>query len=105
MNWNVGPLLEVRGQVVGTPEELKAFQAEWDQPEPMKRGDGTVGWQFAESQRLETTRIGDVLTFHLTGLRPGTLASFRASSTAANRSATRSPAASRMKMIRCWKST
>ena len=69
----VGPLLEASGQIVGTPEELKAFQAEWDQPEPMKRGDGTVGWEFAESQRLETTRVGDVLTFHLTGLRPGTL--------------------------------
>ena len=39
----------------------------------MKRGDGTVGWQFAESQRLDTIRVGDVLTFHLTGLRPGTL--------------------------------
>ena len=28
----VGPLLEASGEVRGTPEELAAFSAEWDQP-------------------------------------------------------------------------
>jgi hypothetical protein len=68
-----GPLLEVRGEVRGTPEELDAFAAEWDQPVPMRRGNGAVGWYYAESQRLQTERAGDRLTFRLTGLRPGPL--------------------------------
>ncbi len=69
----VGPILEVRGEVRGTKEELDNFAAEWDQPEPMKRGDGTVGWHYAESKKLATRRDGDRLKFHLTGLRPGKL--------------------------------
>ena len=69
----VGPLLEARGEVRGTPEELAAFTAEWDQPEPMKRGNGEIGWYYAESKPLETTRDGDKLTFHVAGLRPATL--------------------------------
>ena len=47
--------------------------AEWDQPEPMKRGNGEVGWHYAESAKLETQVEGDKLTFHLSGLRPGKL--------------------------------
>jgi len=69
----VGPLLEARGEVRGTPEELAVFSAEWDQPEPMKRGNGEIGWYYAESKRLETKRDGDKLTFHLRDLRPGKL--------------------------------
>jgi hypothetical protein len=69
----VGTLLEARGEVRGTPEELAAFSAEWDQPEPMKRGNGEIGWYYAESKPLEIKRDGDRLTFHLTGLRPGKL--------------------------------
>jgi hypothetical protein len=69
----VGPLLEARGEIRGTAEELAAFAAEWDQPEPMKRGNGEAAWYYAESKQLETLSKGDKLTFHLTGLRPGTL--------------------------------
>jgi hypothetical protein len=69
----IGPLLTVSGEVHGTPEELRAFQAEWDQPEPMKRGDGTIGWSYAESKPLAAKQDGDKLTFKLSGLRPGTL--------------------------------
>jgi hypothetical protein len=69
----VSPFLEVRGEVHGTKAELDAFAAEWDQPEPMKRGNGKVSWSYAESRQLETTREGNKLTFHLTGLRPGAL--------------------------------
>ena len=67
------PCWRSRGEVRGTPEELAAFSAEWDQPEPMKRGNGEIGWYYAESKPLETKRDGDKLTFHLTGLRPGKL--------------------------------
>jgi hypothetical protein len=69
----VGPVLEVRGEVRGTEEELENFAAEWDQSEPMRRGDGSVGWLYADSEKLKTQRDGDKLTFHLTGLRPGKL--------------------------------
>jgi hypothetical protein len=69
----VGPLLEVRGEVRGTPAELGEFTAEWDQPEEIRRGDGKDGWQYAESKNLQTERHGDRLTFHLSGLRPGKL--------------------------------
>ncbi len=69
----IGPWLEARGEIRGTEEELKNFAAEWDQSEPMVRGDGTVGWYYAQSKRLETTRVGDKLTFHLKNLRPGRL--------------------------------
>ena len=68
----VGPLLEVRGEVPGTKEELAAFDAEWDQPEPLKGGTGSI-WYYAVSKPLETRRDGDKLRFHLTGLRPGKL--------------------------------
>ncbi len=69
----VGPFLEARGEIRGTPEELAAFAAEWDQPQPMQRGSGEVGWEYAESAKLEFQREGDNLTFHLTDLRPGKL--------------------------------
>jgi hypothetical protein len=69
----IGRLLAVSGEVHGTPEDLRAFQAEWDQPEPMKRGDGTIGWSYAESKPLAIKQEGDKLTFKLTGLRLGTL--------------------------------
>lgn len=69
----VSPLLEVKGEIRGTPAELAAFAAEWDQPAPMKRGNGEIGWHYAESKRLETEKNGDVLTFRLTGLGAGKL--------------------------------
>jgi hypothetical protein len=69
----VGPFLEASGEIRGTPEELAALAAEWDQPQPMKRGNGEVSWDYAESATLETQRDGDKLTFRLTGLRPGKL--------------------------------
>jgi hypothetical protein len=72
-NLTVSPYLEVRGEVRGTPAELAAFAAEWDQPVAMKRGNGEVGWYYAESKPLQTKRAGDKLTFQLTGLHPGTL--------------------------------
>ena len=101
----VGPLLEARGEVRGTPEELAAFSAEWDQPEPMKRGNGEIGWYYAESKPLETKRDGDKLTFHLTGLRPGKLRIVPASNRAASRSATSTAAASRTKTTWCSRSS
>ena len=63
----------------GTPEELAAFSAEWDQPEPMKRGNGEIGWHYAESKRARNQTRRRKLTFHLTGLRPGKLRIFPAS--------------------------
>jgi len=69
----VGPFLEARGEIRGTPQELAAFAAEWDQPAPMKRGNGQTAWEYAASEKLEIQRDGDKLTFHLTGLRPGKL--------------------------------
>jgi hypothetical protein len=68
-----GPFLEARGEIRGTPAELAAFSAEWDQPEPMKRGNREIGWHYAESAKLETQVDGDKLTFHLSSLRPGKL--------------------------------
>lgn len=65
--------LEVRGEIHGTPEELKNFAAEWDQPFELKTANLAAAWSYAISQRLETNREGDKLTFHLTGLRPGPL--------------------------------
>jgi hypothetical protein len=69
----VGPFLDASGEIRGTPEELAAFDAEWDQPQPMQRGDGEVGWHYAESAKLEVRRDGDKLMFHLADLRPGKL--------------------------------
>lgn len=69
----VGSYLEVTGEIRGTAEELAAFSAEWDQPEPMKRGNGEVGWHYAESKELTVRRDGDRLTFALDHLRPGKL--------------------------------
>ena len=69
----VGSFLEARGEVRGTPQELAAFSAEWDQPEPMLRGDGKAGWHYAESKPLEVRREGGKLVFHLSHLRPGNL--------------------------------
>ena len=65
--------LEVRGEVHGTAEELKNFAAEWDQPFELKTANAVATWSYAVSQRLETKREGDKLTFQLTGLRPGKL--------------------------------
>ena len=68
----VGPLLEVSGEIHGTPEQLRNFKAEWDQPVEMRRGDGTVG-QYAVSKRLQVKREGNKAVVKLTNLRPGTL--------------------------------
>ncbi|HEV3025730.1 MAG TPA: M56 family metallopeptidase [Pirellulales bacterium] len=65
--------LEVRGEIRGTPEELKNFAADWDQLFELKTANPMAAWSYAVSQRLETKREGDKLTFHLTGLRPGNL--------------------------------
>jgi beta-lactamase regulating signal transducer with metallopeptidase domain len=65
--------LEVRGEIHGTAEELQNFAAEWDQPFELKTANPAAAWSYAVSQRLETNREEDKLTFHLTGLRPGKL--------------------------------
>ena len=69
----LGSYLEVRGEVQGTPEELKNFRAEWDQPEMILRGNRVGGWIYANSARLKTMQKDGKLVFHLTGLRPGKL--------------------------------
>jgi hypothetical protein len=69
----VEPYLEVRGEVRGTPAQLAAFAAEWDQPVAMKRSNGEVSGYYAESKPLRTQRAGNKLIFHLAGLRPGPL--------------------------------
>jgi hypothetical protein len=69
----VGPFLETSGEIRGTPAELQAFAAKWEQPQPVKRGNGEHEWEYAESAKLETRLDGDKLTFHLTDLRPGKL--------------------------------
>jgi hypothetical protein len=69
----VGPFLDASGEIRGTPEELAAFDAEWDQPAPMKRGNGETEWEYAVSAKLETVRDGEKLKFQLTDLRPGKL--------------------------------
>lgn len=70
---SLGPYLEVRGEVRGTPDELDRFAAEWDQPFELTTDNPDASWLYAVSQKLETQREGDKLTFHLTGLRPGKL--------------------------------
>jgi hypothetical protein len=65
--------LEVRGEIRGTKEELKRFAAEWDQPFEQRTANPNGTWVYAVSQRLETKRVGDKLTFHLKDLRPGKL--------------------------------
>eukprot|EP00456_Euglypha_rotunda_P071582 TRINITY_DN640_c0_g1_i6.p1 TRINITY_DN640_c0_g1~~TRINITY_DN640_c0_g1_i6.p1 ORF type:complete len:1114 (-),score=275.95 TRINITY_DN640_c0_g1_i6:14006-17347(-) len=69
----LGPPLEVRGEIRGTPEELERFAAEWDQPFAMRTENPDATWDYAVSKPLETKRDGDKLTFHLTGLTPGRL--------------------------------
>jgi hypothetical protein len=69
----IGPLLEVRGEIRGTPEELKRFAAEWDQPFEMTTDNPDAAWLYAVSKGLETKAEGGKLTFRLTGLRPGKL--------------------------------
>jgi hypothetical protein len=69
----IGPPLEVRGEVHGTPEELERFAAEWDQPLDMKTASRAEPVLYAVSKKLETSRDGDKLTFHLSGLRQGKL--------------------------------
>jgi hypothetical protein len=65
--------LDVRGEIHGAPDELQNFAAEWDQPFELKTANPKAAWFYAISQRLETKREGNKLTFHLTGLRPGKL--------------------------------
>jgi hypothetical protein len=65
--------LEVRGEIRGTPDELKNFAAEWDQPFELTSANPDAAWSYAVSQRLETKFDDGKLTFHLTGLRPGSL--------------------------------
>jgi hypothetical protein len=72
-NVELGPYLEVHGEVHGTPEELERFAAEWDQPFELTTDNPDAAWIYARSQRLETQREGDKLTFHLAGLSPGKL--------------------------------
>ena len=67
------PPLEVRGEIRGTPEELRQFSAEWDQPYAMKTDNPDATWDYAVSRRLETKLEGDKLTFLLRGLVPGRL--------------------------------
>ena len=69
----LGPFLEIRGRVSGTPEELERFAAEWDQPFTLVSDNPEATWMYAVSQRLVTKREAHQLTFHLTGLRPGML--------------------------------
>ena len=69
----LGPPLEVSGEIHGTPEELKRFAAEWDQPVAMTSDNPKATWDYAISRELKTTNAGDKLTFHLTGLTPGRL--------------------------------
>jgi hypothetical protein len=69
----IGPPLEVRGEVHGTPEELERFAAEWDQPFDIRASSGAEPSLFAVSRPLYTKRDGNKLTFHLTGLRQGKL--------------------------------
>ena len=70
----VSPLLEVAGEVYGTPAELAAFAAEWDQPAPMKRGSmaKSAGTMLFRS-RWRRSGTATMLTFHLTGLAAGKL--------------------------------
>lgn len=68
----LGRPINVQGEVHGTAEELERFDAEWDQPYEVTAGFNPA-FAYAESQRLETKRDGDKLTFQLTGLRPGKL--------------------------------
>src|SRR5947209_19860421 len=69
----VGPPLEVRGEIHGTPAELDRFAAEWDQPFEMKTANPAAAAPYANSDTLETKREGGKLTFRLTGLRAGKL--------------------------------
>jgi hypothetical protein len=69
----VSPPLEVRGEIRGTPAELDRFQAEWDQPFEMKTANPAAAAPYAVSEKLETKRDGNKLTFHLIGLRAGKL--------------------------------
>ena len=80
----LGPFLEVTGEIRGTPEDLERFAAEWDQPELMTTDNPAAAWLYAESKPLEPVRLIDPpnaprgkkatsKTFKLTGLRPGKL--------------------------------
>ncbi|NJN61441.1 MAG: hypothetical protein HC795_07865, partial [Coleofasciculaceae cyanobacterium RL_1_1] len=60
-----GSDVTVDGEVRGTPEELTRFAAEWDQPFAMTSDNPDAAWLYANSQRLETRRVGDKLVFHL----------------------------------------
>jgi hypothetical protein len=67
-----GPI-EVRGEILGTPEELARFDADWDQPFDMKTANPDAAFSYAVSERLKTTLDGNKLTFRLQGLRSGKL--------------------------------
>lgn len=69
----LGPLLEVRGEIRCTAEEMKNFAAEWDQPFELTTDNPDAAWWYAVSEPLTVERAGEKATFHLTGLRPGKL--------------------------------
>jgi beta-lactamase regulating signal transducer with metallopeptidase domain/biopolymer transport protein ExbD len=69
----VSPQFDVRGEIRGTAEELANFAAEWDQPVEMKSDNPQATWLYAVSNTLDTIRDGEILRFHLTGLRAGRL--------------------------------
>ncbi|MCA9188024.1 MAG: hypothetical protein KDA99_20490, partial [Planctomycetales bacterium] len=67
------PLIDVSGEIHGTPEELDRFAAEWDQPVTLTTDNPQATWMYAVSDKLTTARGDGKLTFKLTGLRAGTL--------------------------------
>ena len=69
----LSPPFEVSGIIKGTPEQLKRFAAEWDQPIPLVLSDGSTSSLYAVSKKLQATRDGDQLRFRIPDLRPGKL--------------------------------
>ncbi|MCY2964307.1 MAG: hypothetical protein NT069_11845, partial [Planctomycetota bacterium] len=80
----VGPYLEVRGEIRGTPEEIEHFAAEWDQPFEQTSDNPQATWLYAVSQRLELVPLPKIpnapkappvtrRAFVLKGLSPGKL--------------------------------
>ena len=67
------PPFEISGIIKGSPEQLRRFAAEWDQPAEMILADGSTSFIYAVSKKLQATRDGDQLKFRLSGLRPGKL--------------------------------
>ncbi len=67
------PPFDVSGVIKGTPDQLKRFSAEWDQPTDMKLADGSTSFLYAVSSKLDATRDGDRVKFRISNLRPGKL--------------------------------